>query len=211
MKEYYQQQTETLYKMNTIASANNSASASAIPSKVRMCLLTLAELKRDTHFCQTEAPEIDCDICYKRIQKNVFVCNEPCNKTFHPACLEKMVDQLEETAWEEEKEIEYRCCYCRREFDFKAYQRELFGRHLLGLKANGYNVNEAIRQLCQEDEAAIAGNEEEEHDKEYSVYVPLDTSYIKKPKAGKRALFKKPTAYQVRSRKGKKQCVGARR
>ena len=130
--------------------------------KVQLCLLKLADYKLCASFDQpknddqyhSQTQDVECAICFKNICNKVFVCSEPCNKTFHPACLEKMVDQLEETAWEEEKKPDYRCCYCRREFDLRFYQNEIFGRYLLGLKAGGYDVSDAMQQLCKKLEAA---------------------------------------------------------
>jgi hypothetical protein len=221
--------------------------------KVQLCLLKLADYKLCASFDQpknddqyhSQTQDVECAICFKNICNKVFVCSEPCNKTFHPACLEKMVDQLEETAWEEEKKPDYRCCYCRREFDLRFYQNEIFGRYLLGLKAGGYDVSDAMQQLCKKLEAAgtsaagtsaagtsaagtsaaasaagtsaaasaasaagtsaassEAGTSEadsdEEDPEEFQIYLPLDKTYIKKPKQANRAVLKSKKTHQVK-------------
>jgi hypothetical protein len=149
--------------------------------------------------------DTECAICYKRITNKVFICSEPCGKTFHPACMEKMIDQIEENAWQEgddeDKQTEYRCCYCRREFDIQNHDIEIFMRHLLGLKAGGYDVSEAIIQAHNNVNAL--GGEVDDSTFEYNIYIPFDKTYIKKPKQAKRAAFKKTkqTFKQPRVRK----------
>jgi hypothetical protein len=161
--------------------------------KIKMSLLKVSEYRTDQPPSQ-DCNETECGICYKRIYNKVFICTEPCGKTFHPACMEKMIDQIEENAdvdtEEDEKSIEYRCCYCRREFDIQNHDIELFMRHLLGLKAGGYDVSEAIIQAHNNVAAMDEDSDGEDSTFEYNIYVPLDKTYIKKPKQGKRAVFK---------------------
>ena len=66
--------------------------------KINFSLLKVSEYRKTF----TEDPE--CAICYKRIYNKVFVCEKPCAKTFHPACMENMIDRIEETADEEDEE-----------------------------------------------------------------------------------------------------------
>ena len=55
-----------------------------------------------------DAEKFGCAICYGRIKKNekVLVCQEPCNKIFHPECFYK---STEETGL-----FHIKCCYCKR-------------------------------------------------------------------------------------------------
>ena len=55
-----------------------------------------------------DAEKFGCAICYGRIKKNekVLVCQEPCNKIFHPECFYK---SIEETGL-----CDIKCCYCKR-------------------------------------------------------------------------------------------------
>jgi hypothetical protein len=184
--------------------------------KVKMGLLALADYKRCVSFdhhptvdkYHSQNQDVECAICFKNISNKVFVCSEPCNKTFHPDCLEKMIDQLEETAWEEEKPTDYRCCYCRREFDFRFYQNEIFGRYLLGLKAGGYNVSDAMWQLQKQNNLPAnmvgTGASDEEDTDEFEIYLPMNKTYIKKPKQAKRAVQKGKKTHQF---KVKQYCV----
>ena len=45
-----------------------------------------------------KSAELDCDICYKKINKTYFRCGSPCSKVFHTGCIEKMMEQIEESA-----------------------------------------------------------------------------------------------------------------
>jgi len=171
--------------MNATATANALVNANAAiknNDKVKMSLLNVSEYRLGQEPSQ-DCNDTECAICYKRIYNKVFICTEPCGKTFHPGCMEKMIDQIEENA-DEDKRIEYRCCYCRREFDIQNHDIELFMRHLLGLKAGGYDVNEAIIQahknietLCDDNDTVF----------DYVIYSSLDMKYVKKPKQAKRA------------------------
>jgi hypothetical protein len=183
---------------NTIANATETAITSNVSrkNKVKMSLLKVSEYRME----QTHCDETECAICYKRINNKVFICPEPCGKTFHPTCMEKMIDQIEENAWQEsgdddEKDPEYRCCYCRREFDIQNHDIEIFMRHLMGLKAGGYDVNEAIIQAhnnVNDLENGDGYDDDDDESFEYNIYIPLDKTFVKKPKQAKRSLFKQP-------------------
>lgn len=178
--------------MNATATANalvngNANATIKNENRVKMSLLKVSEYRLGQEPSQ-DCNDTECAICYKRIYNKVFICTEPCGKTFHPGCMEKMIDQIEENA-DEDKRIEYRCCYCRREFDIQNHDIEIFMRHLLGLKAGGYDVNEAIIQahknietLCDDNDTVF----------DYVIYSSLDMKYVKKPKQAKRApVFKR--------------------
>ena len=91
--------------------------------------------------------EIECAICYKRIYKTVFTCSEPCNKKFHMQCVEKVIDQTEESAYMAYKKPQYKCCYCRRELDMDRYYYDIYMRELSGLRAGGYDIREAVQKV----------------------------------------------------------------
>jgi len=154
-------------------------------NKIKYNLLNVSDYKQT--FNKSEDP--DCDICYKRISNKIFVCAEPCCKTFHPACLETMIDHLEDNADNEGKEHAfYQCCYCRREFDINQYALDIFVQKLLHFKAHGYSIGNAI-----ETATLNAITYEDDHNTEYiyAIYMPVNTSFIKKPKQSKRSTFKK--------------------
>ncbi len=180
--------------MNSIATAThmNFVAAHNHPhfndnGLVKMSLLPLSELKCEEPFCQTLGEIIECAICYKRIYNKVFVCTEPCNKTFHPSCLDKMIEQLEETAYENEYKPNYRCCYCRREMDMKNYSLEILMRHLLELKGQGYYVDDAIQQAIY-NSSLEPGSEDFMDTFEYAIYVP--TVSFKIPKQSNKSAYK---------------------
>ncbi len=49
--------------------------------------------------------ELECFICYKKINKRYFQCGSPCSKVFHTGCIEKMMEQTEESANETGNEL----------------------------------------------------------------------------------------------------------
>lgn len=150
--------------------------------------------------------EMECAICYKAIQKTFFKCSEPCNKVFHVNCLDRALEQTAEAAWEEDKEAEHKCCYCRREIDIDNYFLQLVARRLITLKASGcYYVEDALRQVKRQMENADSDDEAEEL--ELSIYELRQTYYEKKPKQAKHAA--KPFRQQPRMRV--KQNIGGRR
>ncbi len=152
--------------------------------KIKYSLLKVADYRQT--FNKSEDPE--CDICYKRISNKVFVCAEPCSKTFHMACLESMINHLEDNSIDEGKEIaSYRCCYCRREFDINQYELSIFVQKLLHFKSHGYHIGNAIQSATLN---AITYEDDYNTEYSYDVYLPVDSSFIKTPKQSKRATFK---------------------
>ena len=154
---------------------------------LKMSLLPLSVLKCEEPFCQTPDAIIECAICYKRIYNKVFVCTEPCNKTFHPDCLDKMIEQLEETAYENEIKTSYRCCYCRREMDMKNHSLEVFMNQLLELKKQGYYVDDAIKQAIY-NSTLEPWSEDFMYTFEYAIYVPIVS--FKTPKQSNKSAYK---------------------
>ena len=152
--------------------------------KIRYTLLKVSEYRKT--FNKTENPE--CGICYKNINKKVFVCANPCDKTFHQACLETMIDHLEDNADNEDKEeVCYQCCYCRREFDINQYELELFVQKLLHFQTRGYNIGDAVQTATLN---AVTYEDDYNTEYQYDIYFPVDPSFVKKPKQSKRADFK---------------------
>ena len=113
---------------------------------------------------------VECAICYKRIQKDVFICSEPCNKLFHPGCIERMMD---ETAYGNL----HRCCYCRREIQMDSYMKEVYINALMKMKAGGYCVDEALQMI------ELNGVNQDEG---YAIYLLMPMEYVKKPKQAKK-------------------------
>ena len=142
-------------------------------------------------FYTGENPE--CGICYKNINKKVFVCAKPCNKTFHLACLESMIDHLEDNADtadndDEDDDVCYQFCYCRREFDINQYELELFIQKLLHCKTQGYYIDDAVETATLN---AINYADDYNTEFQYDIYKPVDSSRVKMPKQPKRGEFKK--------------------
>ena len=134
-----------------------------------------------------------------------FQCGAPCNKVFHVSCMEQMIERTEEAAWEEDKEAEHKCCYCRRQIDTDLYQLQLFVRHLSTLRASGcYDVSRAFKQVSDQ----LTKGEMDE-DIEYEIFEIRRIYYEKKPKHAKKADAKKPVHHAPRMRI--KQNIGGRR
>ena len=147
--------------------------------------------------------DLECSVCCKSIQKIFFQCGAPCNKVFHVSCMEQMIDRTEEAAWEEDKEAEHKCCYCRRQIDTDLYQLQLFVRHLTTLKASGcYNIHKAMTQVKEQIDKGKM-----DEDMEYEIFEIRKLYYEKKPKQAKAA--KKPVHHAPRMRV--KQNIGGRR
>jgi len=158
-------------------------------NKINFSLLNVLEYRKtfnqkDEKDEKDEKKDPECGICYRHISNKVFVCAKPCAKTFHPACLERMIDRIEETT-DDHKHPCYQCCYCRREFNISHYDTSLFNQELLYSKGCGYYVDDAI--LLSSFNSVIYDNEDIRY--QYSIYIPVDTTYIKKPKQAKRAEF----------------------
>ena len=150
--------------------------------------------------------ELECSICYKSIQKSFAKCSAPCGKMFHTTCMEKMIQQTEENAYEEDKEAEHKCCYCRRSIDVNRYSLLDVVRRLMCLERGGYDVREAQQQVKK----ALDTNTDE--DISYNIYFPMHTHYEKKPKQAKRSSFKRSSSKgQKKHKQHIKQNIGGRR
>ena len=152
--------------------------------KIKFTILKVFEYKKTFN----ESADPECGICYKRISNKLFVCAKPCSKTFHQDCLEKMIDHIEDNTTDEKTDPDYRCCYCRRNFDIRDYDLTLFKQKLAYLSGQGYKVDEAI---IQSEFNTVTLDAESDAYFEYNVYLPLDIAYFKLPKLGKHAEFKK--------------------
>lgn len=150
--------------------------------------------------------EMDCSICYKKINKKFFECGAPCGKAFHPGCIEKMLEQTEETANENDEEANFRCCYCRRDIDIDNYTLQLFAQHLITLNGCSHDVTDAIRRV----EFLLKNNEKLDEDESFEYYELIHHGHdMKKPKQPKREILKKRAHIprQIRI----KQNIGGRR
>lgn len=158
-------------------------------SKIKYSLLKVCDYKHT--FNENEDPE--CAICYKHISNKVFVCDKPCNKTFHPSCMEKLIDRIEETADDDDEDPKktcYQCCYCRREFDINHYDTTLFIEQLMYAKGCGYHIHHALIQCM------INGMESSDVSYQYDIFIPMETSHVKLPKQSKRATFKNKSKHK---------------
>jgi hypothetical protein len=149
--------------------------------------------------------EMDCDICYKKINKKFFQCGAPCGKVFHTGCVEKMLEQIEESAFDADEEPNFRCCYCRRDIDIDNYTLQLFGQHLVEMHGCSHDVSDAIRRV----EYLIKNNEKLDEDESFEYYEMRDITHVKKPKQPNREILKKHVRMprQIRI----KQNIGGRR
>lgn len=156
---------------------------------------------------------LECSVCYKKINRTYFICSSPCNKVFHMDCMDKMMEQTEEAAYEANEEAVHKCCYCRRTMSLRNYRIQLFVRHLTVLRNMGYyDVTDALRKLMilRYSLCHVRGeNDYPKEDESYEIYELRDNTYIKKPKQAKRALFKK--TIQKQPRVHIKQNIGGRR
>lgn len=135
----------------------------------------------------TPCLEMDCDICYKKINKKFFQCGPPCGKVFHTGCIEKMLEQIEKTAFDVDEEPKFRCCYCRRDIDIDSYTLQLFAQELVQLQSCLHDVTNALRRV----EHLIKNNEKLEEDESFEYYQLRDNTHVKKPKQPKREILKK--------------------
>ena len=149
--------------------------------------------------------EMDCAICYKKINKKYFECGAPCSKVFHTGCIEKMLLQIEETANEVDEDPNFRCCYCRRGIDLDNYGLQLFAQELIELDRGSYDVYDAISRI----RFLIKNNKKPDEDETFDYYELRDKAFIKKPKQPKRQnlkpLVRMPRPIRI------KQNIGGRR
>jgi len=173
-------------------------------TKINYTLLNVGDYKKTFH----EENDPECAICYKHISKTVFVCEKPCTKTFHPSCMEKLIEQLEDNTTHEAPNPDYRCCYCRRKFDIHQYDVSLFLQELKCMEKQGYYVKDAIAESIFNSRFVSVQTQGEYGTfdvlyEKYNVYRPVKyTYYIKFPKISKRAEFKnkKRPHYKVKGR-----------
>lgn len=166
------------------------------------CLLNVMIVKKNTACNKRE-----CAVCYKPIQKQKFAqCSAPCNQKFHTSCMERIMEQTREAAYENNEKVQHRCCYCRRFININRYKLELIGYQLFYLNASGYyDVSDALKQLKED----IKTDQDNSEDNSYVYYQIRDTTYVKKPKQCKRIKIQKKTNHEPRIRI--KQNIGGRR
>jgi len=156
--------------------------------------------------------DLECAICYKHINKYLFHCSAPCSKVFHTTCMEKVFEQTEETAYEMDTDVEYKCCYCRRSIDIVLCQLQNHLRGLIGLRSRGnVDVSDAVKDALKQIQNRKQG-EPFNFNMEYTIYVFYGDgggAFIKKPKQSNRATFSKKKVSTPRIRV--KQNIGGRR
>lgn len=133
---------------------------------------------------------LECSICYKLIQKKMFICSSPCNKVFHPSCLEKHFEQTEDAFYYENNENDavpvFRCCYCRRTTNIRAYVLEVFADSLVSMQKSGcYSVEDALQDVRDELKNNTDGDY---YNYDYEIYMLTDIRRVKKPKQSKRVV-----------------------
>lgn len=152
-----------------------------------------------------ECVDLECDICYKKINKKFFQCGAPCGKLFHTGCIDKMLEQTNKNAYEEDEEPNFRCCYCRRGINIDNYELQLIAQHLIELSRCSHNVCDALKRV----EFLIQNNKTLDEDETFEYYELHDKYFIQKPKQPKREILKKHIRMprQIRI----KQNIGGRR
>ncbi len=132
--------------------------------------------------------DLECAICYKRIDKVFTSCAEPCNKVFHNSCMEQMMAQTEESAYEEDRDAEHKCCYCRRLIDMPYYDLLRMERALYTMNRRCYNVHDALHIVYNEMKKSTPNE-----DIMYEIFMLRDIYHEKKPKQAKRVQAMKQT------------------
>jgi hypothetical protein len=161
--------------------------------------MTLKAIKSNT------CVDLECSICYKRINKTFFECGAPCGKVFHTGCLEQTMVQTEEDANENNREADYKCCYCRRDINLNSYKLQHLAREMMTLPPALYDVSDALQRVV----FLMKNNENPDEDECFTYYELYDKNYYKKPKQPKREILKNPI--QAQSRIRIKQNIGGRR
>ena len=133
--------------------------------------------------------DLECSICYKAIGKVFTSCADPCNKVFHNSCLERLMEQTEEAAYDEDREAEHKCCYCRRTIDMHYYNLLRVERHLRTMSRNCYSVSDALQTIHFE----MYKRDGPDDNIMYEIYEVRDMYYKKKPKQAKRVQAMKQT------------------
>ena len=169
--------------MTTTTTTNTNTQIMMYYTK-QLCNTTHAAASSDS---DTTTP-LECSICYKLIQKKMFICSSPCNKVFHPSCLEKHFEQTEDAFYDENNENDaipvFRCCYCRRTTNINAYLLEVFADSLVSMQKSGcYSVEDALQDVRDE----LKNNTDGDYNFDYEIYMLTDIRRVKKPKQSKRA------------------------
>lgn len=146
-------------------------------------------LKPTVTKCDNGDSMVECGICYKRItHKTKVMCSEPCNKVFHSACIERMIDQVEQNTGEL-NEYDYRCCYCRRVFDIHQYDLDILIQRLIYSKERGCAIGDSIQSATLN--SFLCRDSDDAEPIDYSIYTPMPRIYKKPYKnQSKRAEFK---------------------
>ena len=147
---------------------------------IHLKLVDVAKLNKEHETERTE-----CDICYKVIWKEAFVCSSPCNKKFHINCLDTVFQNDNDNSRMYDVPEIFRCCYCRREVDIARFFLEIFVKDLNKLHKQGYNVTKALSIT----NSMIDGTIEPEP-LEHEIYLQKNISYFKTPKKSKKSQFK---------------------
>ncbi len=156
-----------------------------------------------------EGGEYECAICYKKINKTCFMCTDPCNKVFHPACLEESFIQAEENN-DEDDEVQHRCCYCRRHLNLSNYGLELFAQNLRRLgNSKGFDVDGALELIKKN----IANNVDQDEDEDnYEIYYTKNqTGEARKPKQSNQDAYKNKNKRTATARHAIRKSYGMRR
>ena len=151
---------------------------------------------------------LECSVCYKKINRTYFICSSPCNKVFHMDCMYKMMDRTEEAAYEANEYPQHKCCYCRRSINMRNYLLKNYADTLLISRNTGYyDVSNPMYKVVQYKSCVFMGKPEE--DISYENYELIDTTRVKKPKQAN--LKKKQTFVRKQPRVHVKQNISGRR
>jgi hypothetical protein len=123
--------------------------------------------------------------------------------------MEKMLDQVSESAYDADEEPLYKCCYCRRAIIVDNYFLQLLARRLKTLSSCGYEVSNALANVKFHLDHGLHEERIQEESMSFEIYEIHDVYYVKKPKQGKRTAFKQ--RMQSKQRINVKQNIGGRR
>ena len=123
-------------------------------------------------------------------------------------CMEKMMDQTEEVAYEANEYPQHKCCYCRRSINMQNYLLKNYELKMLVSRNTGYyDVSNPMYKVRQYESCVFRGKPEQ--DISYDIYELIDTTRIKKPKQAN--LKKRHTFARKQPRIHVKQNIGGRR
>jgi len=167
---------------------------------------------------------LECSVCYKSINATFFKCSNPCNKVFHVNCIEQMIEQTRESAYEMDTKAHHRCCYCRRDIDINKVRLNLFARFLQTLESGySYDASTALKHVQKKlkkkdkpfDNSTTESEDDDDDDDEssYEIYQLTSIQRIEKPKQSKNAEFKNIAKNPSKNRRHIviKQNIGGRR